>query len=214
VLVDTASILFLRSLREESVAISKKLKFPTNDSLPLLDPIKSTRTIDEVVDRLLCLHVCAACASGFDRDEAHAWLKKEDLFDKLTWLELEFLTTNPRAEMIFVYRIEAMWALAWIIGVVPQLDLTQHCSDDFVEMMPELLTQESSVAFRQKARLRPVDEVAAACDLAYCLHWGFRHSSISDQKRPWLDEYVVEERRRALDWFLGDEPWHEWPLDT
>lgn len=96
-----------------------------------------------------------------------------------------------------------------------QLDFTQACSDDFVEMMPELLTQESSVAFRNKARLRPIDEVAAACDLAYCLHWGIRHASLTGQKRPGrLDEYVVEERRRGLDWFLSDEPWDEWQLDT
>jgi len=193
----------------------KRLKFPINESLPLLDPIKSIRTVDEVIDRLLCLHACAAYASGFDRDEAHAWLKREGLFDKLTWLELEFLTTNPDAEMIFVDRIEAMWALAWIIGIVPQLDFSKECSDDFVEMMPDLLTQESSSAFREKARLRPIDEIAAACDLAYCLHWGIRHAAVTGQKRPGrLEEEDIEERRRGLDWFLSDEPWEEWRLDT
>jgi len=213
--VDTQNTTALRSLREGSSAFLKRLKFPINESLPLLDPIKSIRTVDEVIDRLLCLHACAAYASGFDRDEAHAWLKREGLFDKLTWLELEFLTTNPDAEMIFVDRIEAMWALAWIIGIVPQLDFSKECSDDFVEMMPDLLTQESSSAFREKARLRPIDEIAAACDLAYCLHWGIRHAAVTGQKRPGrLEEEDIEERRRGLDWFLSDEPWEEWRLDT
>ena len=203
------------SLRERSLGAARKLKFPINESLPLLDPIKSVRTVDEVVDRLLCLHVCAACASGLDLDEGQVWLKKEGLFDKLTQYELEFLTPNPLPTALFLYRIEAIWALAWIVSLVPQLDFTKGCRDDFVEMMPELLTQESSLTFREKARLRQIGEVAAACDLAHCLHWGIRQAAITGQKQPGrVHEYVVEERRRALDWFISDEPWQEWHLDT
>jgi hypothetical protein len=202
--VGSVEITSLKSIREGSIAAVRKLKFPINESLPLLDPIKSVKTVDEVVDRLLCLNACAAYAVGFDRDEAHSWLKSEGLFDKLTGLELEFFTTNPHAEMIFEDRIEAMWSLAWIIGIVPKLDFTKDCSDNFVEMMPNLVTQESGQALREKARLRSTEEVAAACDLAYCLHWGIRHAAITGQKRPGrVDESVIEERRRALDWFLS-----------
>lgn len=206
----------LEAIRDKSLATARKMGFPTNDSLPLLDDIESTKTAGEVVDRLLCIFVAAGISYGFEREKARAWLRSENLFGKLTPFEREFIENDKGSHPVFEFEIEAMWALAWILGLIPRLDFNKECSNRFAEMLPNVRLGESSKAFRATVELRPTLEIVAACDLAYCLHWGIRQAAISTRmdlpgKVP---PFVIEERRRALDWFLGNEPWHEWPLDT
>lgn len=108
-----------------------------------------------------------------------------------------------------------MWALAWALGLVQELDFWKDCDNGFVTMMPNLKTEESGEEVRSKSRLRPVDELASACDTAYCLHWAVRQSELEGKRPPdALKPYVVIERRRALEWLLGDEPWDALSLDT
>jgi hypothetical protein len=205
----------LKSIRDGSLATARKMGFPTNASLPLLDDIGSSKTADEVIDRLLCLFVAAGCSYGFDREKARAWLGREKLLGKMTPLERECLENEQGSYPMFEREIEAMWALAWILGLIPRLDFRKNCSNHFAPMLPNVRLGESSETFRAKIRLRPTPEIVPVCDLAYCLHWGIRHAAISMQPRPGkVSSFVIEERRRALDWFLGNESWHERPLDT
>jgi hypothetical protein len=63
--------------------------------------------------------------------------------------------------------------------------------------------------------LRPTTEIAAAADLAYCLHWAVRDARLNDRRAPsGLEELEVMERRRALDWLLGNDDWYSVSLDT
>ena len=205
----------LKAIRDDSLATARKMGFPTNDSLPLLDDVQSPKTADEVVDRLLCLFVAAGCSFGFDRAKAHAWLENENLLGKMTPLERGCLENDRESYPVFDREIEAMWALAWILGVIPRLDFSKNCSNRFASMLPNVRLGESSEAFRSKVQIRPTPQIVPVCDLAYCLHWGIRQAEISKLPTPGkVLSFVIEERRRALDWFLGNEPWHEWPLDT
>jgi hypothetical protein len=205
----------LKAIRDSSLATARKMGFPTNDSLPLLDDIESAKTADEVVDRLLCIFVAAGCSYGFDRKKARAWLRGENLYGKMTPFEREFIEKDEGDHPKFELEIEAMWALAWILGLIPRLDFSKNCSNRFAEMLPNIPKGANSKALRAKVRLRPTPEIVAACDLAYCLHWGIRQAAISKLPTPGkVASFVIEERRRALDWFLSNEPWHEWPLDT
>ena len=69
--------------RKESLKNAARLGFGVNDNLPLLDTGAITRTLDDAVKHLLCLHGSAACAYGFDRSKAWAWLEQEDAVEAL-----------------------------------------------------------------------------------------------------------------------------------
>jgi hypothetical protein len=161
------------------------------------------------------LTAVAAASYGFDRAKALAWLRQEELETSLTNTELHFLEKGEGRPQLFQAQIEGMWALAWALGLVPQLDFWKDCDSRFVAQLPNLKISQSSAELRSKAKLRPTDDVVAACDLAYCLHWTIRQAEIEGkQPRTGLKPYVVVERRRALEWLLSSESWDSVSLDT
>jgi hypothetical protein len=195
-----------------SIAASAGILIPS--TLPLLDA-GSLRNREEIVDRLLVLTAVAATSYGFDRSKALAWLAQEKLDGLLTQDEALFLKEGKGREEVFQVQIEGMWALAWCIALVQDLDFWQDCDSQFVSKLPNLKVGESGRKLRDAARLRPLKEVFAACDLAYCLHWALRQAEIDGARPPGgLKHYVVVERRRALEWTLGSDSWDAVSLDT
>jgi hypothetical protein len=203
------------AIRMQSLTTAAGLGYPVNKALPLLDQSRVTHSCDEVVDRILGMLSVAACAYGFDNQKAVEWLGRESKAELLTSPERDFLRTKVGDKRSFMEQIEGIWALAWSIGVVPHLDYGQPCAQDFVVRLPDLKGGKSSASFRDSARVRPDEEVVAACDLGYCLHWAIRDSQLRGMKVPGkVDAYVVIERRRALEWLLSDEDWKDVTLDT
>jgi hypothetical protein len=100
-------------------------------------------------------------------------------------------------------------------GIVPTLDFGSPCPQDFVLRLPDLKSDKSSEPFRNAAALRPISEIVAACDLAYCLHWAIHDAQLKGTKVAGkVEAYVILERRRALEWLLTDECWEDLTLDT
>jgi hypothetical protein len=204
-----------KTQRERSLATAAKLGYPINQNLPLLDKQESPKSRDQAVTRLLCLFVVAVSAYGLDRHKALAWLQSESISNDLTDEEKRFLTKGDGDANRFAQSIEAIWALAWALGFIKELDFEKNCDDNFIDLFPRIRRGESGTALRAKAALRPWDEILAACDLAYCLHWGMGEAQIAGGKLPGkVPPYVITERRRALDWLISDEPWDEVSLDT
>lgn len=194
---------------------ARALSYPTNEHLPLLDDGAVVRSRDEVVDRILGMLCVAACAYGFDNKKAAEWLRREATAELLTAAEARFLRTKAGDRRAFMEQIEGVWALAWGIGVIPELDFGKPCAQDLVLRLPDLKGNKSSADFRNGAKLRPHEEIVAACDLAYCIHWAIRESQLRGVKTPGkVEPYVVVERRRALEWLLNDAGWEEVTLDT
>ena len=202
-------------LRKESLAAAQRLDYPVNEALALLDESVITRSDDEIVDRLLAMLCVAACAYGFDNRKAETWLNREAKVDLLTNAERQFLQTKTGHRHAFMVQIEGMWALAWSIRSVSALDFGSPCPQDFITRLPDLKGNGSSVAFRDAAKVRPLSDIVSACDLAYCLHWAIRDTQLRNAKRPGkVEEYVILERRRALEWLLTEGPRAEITLDT
>lgn len=205
----------LNSIREQSLKTASRLGFTVNRSLPLLDDVQITRSADEVLERLLCLHATAASAYGLDRAKAKTWLKVEEIWQNLTAAERQFVENDRSDPTRFKAQIEGMWALAWALGIVPHLDFGHDCDGGFVMALPNLKIGQRSDTLRSKMKPRTVEEVVAACDLAYCLHWAVRQVKLTGGKPSGkVQPVVIEERRRALEWLLSDDAWDEVPLDT
>jgi hypothetical protein len=156
----------LELIRKQSLKTAVQLGFSVNGNLPLLDEATITRTLDESVKRLLCLHAAAACAYGFDRGKAWAWLQQEDAVESLVPSEHQFVTQGIGNPNSFKVQIESMWAFAWTLGLVPKIDFGKDCDNRFAALLPNLKTNEGSSSLRQRAKLRASEEVVAADDLA------------------------------------------------
>lgn len=143
------------------------------------------------------------------------WLNQEALTDSLSEQEKRFVFEGAGEFDRFKVQVEGMWALAWAMGIVNELNFDKDCNNRFVTMLPNLKQSQSSADFRKKANPRPLEQVVTGCDLAYCLHWAIRQSELAGKRPPGnLKLYVVVERRRALEWFLSKEVWDEVSLDT
>jgi hypothetical protein len=205
----------VKQIRKNSIEAATRLGLDVLPTLPLLDAGLASRSVDEVLSRILAMSSIAATAYGFDKATAIAWLKQETLTGSLSEQEKVFLFEGVGQPDRFKLQIEGMWALAWAMGIVNELDFAKDSDSHFVTMLPNLKELESSSAFRKKARPRPLDQVIGACDLAYCIHWAIQQSNLSG-KRPSgnLKPYIVVERRRALDWLLSNSRWDEIELNT
>lgn len=202
-------------IREESIGSAKQLGVEVPQRLPLLDAEVDLRTSDEAISRLLAIHAVAATAYGFDKAKAIGWLNQEALIDSRCETEKRFVFEAVGDPYRFKVQVEGMWALAWATGFASTLDFARDCDDRFAAVLPNLKQGQSSADFRRQAKPRTLEQVVAACDLAYCLHWGIREAELTGRRPPGhLKPWVVIERRRALEWLLGKEAWDEVPLDT
>jgi hypothetical protein len=202
-------------MRKQSWEAVSRFGLQTNPSLPLLELGLQLKSTGEATERLLCLHATAASAYRFDRAKAMAWLISEGLAEHLEQEEIDFLQSGTGECEIFRHQIEGMWALFWALGQTEAFDFREQCPQSFVGMMPDLRVPAPSTSLRRAAKMRAESEILRALDLAYCLHWAIRETSLASPDRVLpLSVVVVEERRRALEWLMGAAPWYEITLDT
>ena len=212
-----ASFMTTTEIRAKSRSLASKAGLSIPMTLPLLEEELQVRKLEDVIYRLLCLHAVAATSYGFANAKATAWLRHENLEAKLTDAESRFVAHGEGLPRTFRTQIEGMWALAWAVNVVPMLDFWENCANDFVKQLPDIKISQPGAEWRKQLNieLRPRDSLVSACDLAYCLHWAIRQHEIEGKKLPArLTDYVVIERRRALEWLLCNEFWDAISLDT
>lgn len=191
--------------------VARGISVPSH--LPLIET-DLTRSEAEVVDRLMCLYVCAAAAYGYDRQRGMSWVAQEKLECSMEASELAYLKDGSGPTATFQKQVEAIYALVWALSLQDDMDLQQSCRDDFVLSLPNLKSGEASATFRANAGLRPTSELLRVTDLAYSVHWHIRNEGLAGREDKRFPPHVVEERRRALEWLFSNEPWYEVNLDT
>lgn len=210
------TIMEASKLRANSLRIANDLGYVSNEHLPLLDYQKVVRSVDETVDRLLGMYCVAAVAYGFDRQRATDWLCSNVRNESLTSGERKFLETGNGALQDYKFQIEGIWTLYWTCGLAGrEFSFGTQCPQDFVTRLPDLKENENAQQFRSRAALRDVVDIVQMADTAYCIHWAIRHASLSGRTNanP-VPEYVIRERRHALDWLVENEDWENVSLDT
>lgn len=198
-------------IRARSLATARSLGFPEPPShLPLLKPeLFAVRPTEEIVERALVLNVRLQLAMRMPPDVGRAWLADNRLTECLTPTEITKLDgvadIDPREQAC----VEAMWALAWTLGLVDELDPGSWCGEQLAALMPDLRTAESVHHWRSRTsvRVRARKDAANQLDLHYVLTWGHRDSQLRGVPAPGpVEPYVHLERRRALEWVLQVPP--------
>ena len=206
----------MTEIRQRTRKQVERLGYRFNPNLPLLDPVEITRTVDETVGRILALYVCVACSYGFSKEKGLDWLERERRIESLSESERLYLRGKTEAKRASIqWQVEALWALTWGAGYHDELDFSDSCPDSFIGIFPDLKTGAASNAFAQRCELLGNEKIAEMLDLAYCLHWAVRHESLTrKQGSETVPAQGIEERRRGLEWLVGDEYWGHGPLVT
>ena len=201
----------LRMIRQRSLFMARRLGYPVDVSLPLLSDRGVLRDKDEVVDRMLALDAVIACASGMPPEIASDWVSEIGITGSLSPSEARVL--EGRAEDVpagLLDRMEALWALGWASSLFRALDYSRICGPELAMIFGELDDARDVRALRKRSRLRRHEEVLSACDLARCLHRGIEIAARKRMSLPGkVQPNVILERRKALEWLLGEEEWDE-----
>ncbi len=205
----------LKEIRQKSLSVAASLGYETNPDLPLLEGVVSVRSIEEVIDRSLALFATVAGSYGFDKKRALAWLEKEGAVCSLADSEKAFLIEEIGEVGSVQSQVEALQAFAWSLGIVKKMEFDQVCDNNLIKLFPDIKNDGSSDGFKSKSRLRDIEDIISACDLAYCLHWAVTQAGLENKTLPNdVAPHVIIERRRALEWLLGKEDWDDISLDT
>ncbi|GAA1806028.1 DUF4272 domain-containing protein [Planosporangium flavigriseum] len=173
------------------------------------------RPLPEIEARVAVLNVLLGRCFGMPPTLALGWLLDAHLDDRLTGPERRFVTTGEGDPAIFVLHLEAVFALAWVLGIALDLDPLRPSPDGLVERLPDLPRGESYADWLSRTLTAPRDarQAAALLDLYYCLDWAHLEAERRRAGLPGpLDSNGIGQRRWALEWavvFTG--PHHDPP---
>lgn len=209
-----------RSVRDASLDELERLGLPLPPpQFPLVwEPgdeveLRPTRDIEA---RAAVLHVVVARCFGMPTDLAMQWLLGSHLVDLVTPPEWQFVMGGGGDHRSFVLHHDAVFALAWVLGLSKHLDPTSPPEQQLMRQMPDLPSGETFDVWRARALVAPRDavEVAALLDLYYCLDWAFLDAERDGASLPGeVDGNAIGQRRWALEWavvFRG--PYHDAPV--
>jgi hypothetical protein len=195
-------------VRAASIEELRRLDLPTPPpQFPLIWELGDTvdlRPPSEIEGRAAILNVVYARCYGMPGEAAMAWLLDAHLLDHLTKPEWSFLASETGEQHpSFALHLEAIYALAWLLGLVPEMDPTEPVPEAIMEKMPHLPSKETFSGWRERINpsLAPAPEAAAALDQIYCLDWAFLETERRRIRLPWLvHSQLIAQRRWALEW--------------
>jgi hypothetical protein len=202
-----------RAVREASLDELERLGLPLPPAgFPLIwepgDELE-LRPTAEIEVRAAVLHVVVARCFGM------SWLLNAHLVEFVTPPEWQFVIGAKGDHRSFVLHHDAVFALAWLLGLSRHLDPTAPPEDRLMSQMADLPAGESFNNWRSRSLMSPRDPVEAAVllDLYYCLDWSFQEAEQSGLPLPGeIDGNAIGQRRWALEWAVVLRgPYHEKP---
>lgn len=175
------------------------------------------RPTAEIEARSAVLHLVLARCFGMPAQPAMSWLLSSRLVDMVTPPEWQFVTGGRGDRRSFVLHHDAVFALAWVLGLTKHLDPESPTDDRLMDVLPNLPAGETFAQWRSRTLAAPRDaaEAATLLDLYYCLDWGYLEAERRRVPLPGLiDANAIGQRRWALEWaviFRG--PYHDPPAD-
>lgn len=208
-----------RDIRAASVNQLRRLRLPLPPpNFPLVwepgDEVE-LRPTREIEGRTAILNVVLARCFGMPQQAAMSWLLNAHLMDAVTPPEWHFVMSGRGDHRSFVLHLEAVYALAWILGLTKHLDPTAPSDERLMELLPHLPSGETFGHWRSRSLAAPrgAAEAATQLDLYYCMDWAYLEAERIGAPLPGvIDANAIGQRRWALEWsvvFHG--PFHDPP---
>jgi hypothetical protein len=204
--------------RAASVAALAPYGFALPSHFPTLgeEDVGAHRPLEQVLSRAQALVCMLNAAHGAPLEKVRRVLGEHGLEPWVSETERAFLDdpADQRGAQLLTWRVEALYALIWILEVADALPLegTVSLGDELLGPVDPLSTVPAP------ATLRAPGAVAARLDLFYCAHWAVCENHVGGRFAPWPDALVggaIEERRHALEWFFAPAvDWDDVSLDT
>ncbi|QNA90551.1 DUF4272 domain-containing protein [Massilia sp. Dwa41.01b] len=209
------------------------LGFKPANALPLPDLDLRVRDAQAIVMRLMALQAVFAWAAAPEHavgsEVLRGYIARNGLRAAMTESELALIDL-PRTEAqsrhgaTVGWKLENLWALAWVAGFprVPTLDAGQVPDEVINELLFDFLPpwEGSAADFAANASMRPASEVIPMEYRFYCAHNAVRSAQMGGATVPSGFDPIahggaVHERRHALTWALaGEDSWDETDLST
>jgi hypothetical protein len=193
--------------RARSVEELYRLRLPLPPStFPLVWDVGDAvelRPVPELEARAAILNVVLSRAFGMPSRLAMTWLLDAHLMERVTQPEWHYVASGEGDGDSFALHLEALSALAWLLGLVRALDPSAPIDDDLMSLLPNLREGESFPRWRARSLIAPRDPATAAqtLDLYYCLDWSYLDAERRGQPLPGLiDSNAIGQRRWALEW--------------
>jgi hypothetical protein len=205
--------------RERSIAIVKDMALPWIDHLPVVEDESQIkpRTSDEVAARCLATAFCAVKGEANDQKLVGRLVKDYSAKAFFSPAEQRFLgDPNPSRQdrANFAWRYECVHVFLWALGYLPKLNPPDRIANVPAEVA--ILRDKGPERFMKDVKLRPLSEILDQADLYYRLHWAAIELRLKGQRNEKINEEIIMERHRALNWLIRymNQSWDDVTTDT
>jgi hypothetical protein len=205
--------------RAKSIATLKSLGLPTLDSLPVVEDegFVKLRTAEDVAKRCLATTICAVKGETNDQKFVEELITQYAASTYFSPEEAAFIKDLDPSQQQLVdhsWRYECVHVFLWALTV--RDDITAPNEICPVSQDMKLIKKTTAKDFVTGAKLRPATELLDMADLYYHLHWAAIEIRINGKKSKSIDEGIIRERHRALNWLIRylNQEWDKVTTDT
>jgi len=205
--------------KQKNTQLVQAMGLPTLEHLPVVeDETEITpRTAQEVAQRCLAVAIAAVKGETGDQELIEELVKEYGAREYFSPEEKKFIDNpNPSAQdrANFGWRYECAHVLLWSLGYVDKLQPPGEICNVAQEM--GVVRDAGPDGLIQNARPRPLSEILDQADLYYRLHWAAIELRLQGKDSGAVDEEIVMERHRALNWLIRylDQDWDDVTTDT
>lgn len=205
-----------KSRIKRNIEILKQKNIPFIEHMKAI-PFNSCTSLcskEEIISRMLADYVIATCALYSLEEKVnivHYVLSQMDeklnIKSVLAPVDINFLNAITEQKVSKQGLQDATWAfeecamLMWTLGLIDKPDSDKMCKveqlNNFffnIKNYDELLSQ---------CTIKSKEEILEQADLIFRYHWACRETRMKGKKIQQLDEMIVQEQRRALEWVLN-----------
>lgn len=210
----------MNNIRKNTIKRLKDHDIDVNIILPDID-INSLRNAKDIGIRIMQLYaLIGVSVPKVDPLKIKSFLEKEKAYNSLEGKEKQLFEGHEDSisRIDLSWMRESLYALCWAANIIgefsfPDRQINGELMEKILKLIPPGV---SSDDFLKNLSLRSKEVIYAEADFYYCLDWSA--ASYGDKVvapgRVNVDHGVVLERRRALEWLIGNDSWWKVSMDT
>jgi hypothetical protein len=207
------------SRRERSLEVLRQFGVPYLAGLPVTEEETELkpRLASEIADRCVGVVICAVKGEGGDPPLITKLVEDFEAASLFSPKEQAFIRTlEPERQQLidFCWQYEAVHVLLWALGYVAAI----HPPSEICDVPKEvgIVRDHGRRGLALSAKPRTMAELLEQADVYYHLHWSAIELRLRREASPYLDEGIIRERHRALNWLIRfmDDEWDDVGTDT